>query len=278
MALASLRFASDLLRRLGEELTPSPVNGIIELVKNAYDADATECTVTLVQPQMVRGKVREYGRLTIEDNGDGMNLKDFRDGWLILGRSRKRADRPTRRGRRPVGDKGLGRLTALRLGRTVSVISRPRGRSALEHTLNIDWRRFERSVTPNEVKLDIRSKASGGRLPPGTMIIIDWIERPLSTAELELLGRALRLIANPFVVATDPFEVVLSVDGVSTDISMGEDAPLKAAQFILEGSVDSRKIVQAKLLDGDGQVLAKAGNAELKQRFKDASAKDLGNL
>ena len=67
MARASLRFASDLLRRLGEELTPSPVNGIIELVKNAYDADATACTVTLVQPRIVRGKLREYGRLIIED-------------------------------------------------------------------------------------------------------------------------------------------------------------------------------------------------------------------
>lgn len=275
MARASLRFASDLLRRLGEELTPSPVNGIIELVKNAYDADATACTVTFVQPRIVRGKLREYGRLTIEDNGDGMNLKDFRDGWLILGRSRKRADRPTRRGRRPVGDKGLGRLTALRLGRTVSVVSRPRGRGGREYTLNIDWKRFERSVTPNQVALDIRSKVAASNRPPGTTIVIDWIERPLSAVEMELLRRGLRLIANPFVAATDPFEVVLNVDDEAADIAMGEDAPLKAAQFILEGSVDARKRMQAKLLDGDGQVLAQADNAGLKARFKDASAKDL---
>ena len=275
MARASLRFASDLLRRLGEELTPSPVNGIIELVKNAYDADATACTVTLVQPRIVRGKLREYGRLIIEDNGDGMSLKDFRDGWLILGRSRKHADRPTRSGRHPVGDKGLGRLTALRLGRTVSVVSLPRGRSGREYTLNIDWKRFERSVTPNQVTLDIRSKVAGSNRSPGTTITIEWIERPLSTAELELLQRGLRLIANPFVAATDHFDVVLNVDGEATDIAMGEDAPLKAAQFILEGSVDARKRMQAKLLDGNGQVLAQADNADLKTRFKDVSARDL---
>ena len=131
MARASLRFASDLLRRLGEELTPSPVNGIIELVKNAYDADATRCTVTFTQPRIVRGRLKTPGRLVIEDNGDGMGLNDFRDGWLILGRSRKRSDRPTRRGRRPVGDKGLGRLTALRLGaRSASLPNRAGGLGA----------------------------------------------------------------------------------------------------------------------------------------------------
>lgn len=275
MARASLRFASDLLRRLGEELTPSPVNGIIELVKNAYDADATNCTVTFTQPRITRGKLREPGRLVIEDNGDGMGLKDFRDGWLILGRSRKKADRPTRRGRRPVGDKGLGRLTALRLGQTVSVASRPRGRGGREYTLSIDWRRFDRSVTPNQVPLDVRSKAATSSSKPGTKIVIDNIVRPLSAVELELLRRGLRLIANPFVAATDPFEVVLSVDGKDTDITLGSDAPLKSAQFILEGSIDSRKRMQAKLLDGEGRVLDRADHAALVQRYRDAATKDL---
>jgi hypothetical protein len=36
-----LRFAADVLRRLGEELNPSPEQGMLELVRNAYDADAT---------------------------------------------------------------------------------------------------------------------------------------------------------------------------------------------------------------------------------------------
>lgn len=275
MARASLRFASDLLRRLGEELTPSPVNGIIELVKNAYDADATRCTVTFTQPRIVRGRLKTPGRLVIEDNGDGMGLNDFRDGWLILGRSRKRSDRPTRRGRRPVGDKGLGRLTALRLGRTVSVASQPRGRPGREYVLNIDWRRFERSVTPNQVPLEVRSKAAAKATTPGTRIVIEQIERALSASELELLRRGLRLIANPFVAVTDPFDVVLSVDGQDADITLGGDAALKSAQFILEGSVDGRKRMQVSLLDGEGRALARADHKAMVQRFRDAATKDL---
>lgn len=275
MAKASLRFASDLLRRLGEELTPSPVNGIIELVKNAYDADATECTVTLTQPQFKRGKLTIAGCLVIEDNGTGMELKDFRDGWLILGRSRKKSDKPTPRGRRPVGDKGLGRLTALRLGQSVTVVSRPESASAREYVLTIDWQRFERSVTPNQVALNIASRRAVALHAPGTRIVIDQIERPISGVELDLLRRGLGLIANPFVAATDPFKVVLSVDGQEADISLRTDESLKLSQFILEGSVDGRKRMRATLLDGAGKVLEKTDHAGLTQRYRDAAVKDL---
>ncbi len=40
------KFSPSILNRLGEELIPNPDQGIIELVKNAYDADATKCTVS----------------------------------------------------------------------------------------------------------------------------------------------------------------------------------------------------------------------------------------
>jgi hypothetical protein len=41
--VANFRFATDILRRLGEELNPNIDQGILELVKNAYDADARTC-------------------------------------------------------------------------------------------------------------------------------------------------------------------------------------------------------------------------------------------
>jgi len=40
-----LRFSTAILRLLGEELNPSPDQGILELIKNSYDADAKRCTV-----------------------------------------------------------------------------------------------------------------------------------------------------------------------------------------------------------------------------------------
>ena len=76
-----LRFAPDVLVRLGEELNPSPEQGILELVRNSYDADAATSTVELTDVSS------PGGRLTITDDGTGMTREQLRDAWLVLGRS-----------------------------------------------------------------------------------------------------------------------------------------------------------------------------------------------
>src|SRR6516165_1241779 len=78
-----LRFSTEMLRRLGEELNPHPDQGILELVRNAYDADATECRVELTNTQQSGGTVR------VSDNGTGMTADAIRQGWLVLGSSEK---------------------------------------------------------------------------------------------------------------------------------------------------------------------------------------------
>ena len=80
----NFRFSTDILRRLGEELNPSPDQGILELVKNAYDADARVCSIELSDTD------RSGGTVTVTDDGDGMTAAEIRDGWLVLGRSRKK--------------------------------------------------------------------------------------------------------------------------------------------------------------------------------------------
>src|SRR5258708_31550784 len=109
MASGHLCFAPDILRRLGEELISHAEQGILELVRNAYDADAVNCTVEL------DGTEQPGGTLRVRDDGIGMNQDAIRSGWLILGRSAKPAGRTTPRfGLHQVGEKGLGRLAALR--------------------------------------------------------------------------------------------------------------------------------------------------------------------
>src|SRR5947209_15757499 len=95
-----LRFSTEMLRRLGEELNPHTDQGILELVRNAYDADATECVVELINTQSVGGTVR------ISDNGEGMTTESIRKGWLVLGASEKVRIAETARNRFPIGNKG----------------------------------------------------------------------------------------------------------------------------------------------------------------------------
>src|SRR6266481_4950067 len=119
MSEANLRFSPEILKRFGEELNPNPDQGILELVKNAYDANALTCTVELTGTNVIGGTIH------VKDTGDGMDEEDILNGWLILGESSKSAEGITRLGRSPVGNKGLGRLAALRMGAKSTLVTRP---------------------------------------------------------------------------------------------------------------------------------------------------------
>ena len=75
------KFAMDIFTRLGEELLPHPAHGLIELVKNSYDADALECRVEL------QGTNDLGGTILISDDGVGMYLKAIDEGWFLIGGS-----------------------------------------------------------------------------------------------------------------------------------------------------------------------------------------------
>src|SRR5690349_1199893 len=130
----SFKFSPEILARLGEELVPNPTDGLLELVKNAYDADAGKCTIKVTKRT-----------IRIEDDGDGMDDTDIVEGWLLIGGSRKDTTKPTSKGRTPAGNKGLGRLAALRLGSKVSLTSRPRNRLGKEYKIEVDWRQVDES-------------------------------------------------------------------------------------------------------------------------------------
>ena len=127
-----LRFSPSILKRLGEELNPNPDHGLLELVKNAYDADARECTVRLIDTHEPNGTV------LVADDGIGMNREAIEAQWLVLGQTTKSINVPTKLGRIPVGNKGLGRLAALRMGNLVSLVSRPEQEPRFAYELDID--------------------------------------------------------------------------------------------------------------------------------------------
>jgi signal transduction histidine kinase len=186
-----LRFAPDVLKRLGEELNPSPEQGILELVRNAYDADASRCAVKL------SAVAKKGGTLTIEDDGKGMDPEQLRTAWLVLGRSPKAAHERTERfGRLTVGSKGLGRLAALRLGSVAHLRTRPAATPGVEYRLAFDWARFASAETIDAVPLDVETCAT--TLPAGTTIVVSNLERPLTKNEVTRLARALVLLATPF--------------------------------------------------------------------------------
>ncbi|NJL27306.1 MAG: hypothetical protein HC897_05135 [Thermoanaerobaculia bacterium] len=150
------RFTVDthLFTELGELLVGRESTALIELVKNAYDADATEVVVYgehLGDPKR--------GRIVISDNGVGMDPETFERGFLrIASRTRLTEDRKSVRWkRRYTGAKGVGRLAAHKLARRLDVISVPwqgEGRSGAPMpgmAGHIDWDEIEKVETLDEI-------------------------------------------------------------------------------------------------------------------------------
>src|SRR6266567_386834 len=111
-----------LFRELGELLVGRDSTALVELIKNAYDADATE---VIVYGEAL-GDI-ERGWIRITDDGVGMSRTDFENGFLrIASRLKESSDRRSPRFRRRfTGAKGIGRLAAHKLARTVEVSSVP---------------------------------------------------------------------------------------------------------------------------------------------------------
>ncbi len=237
-----IRFAPDILRRLGEELNPHPDQGIIELVKNAYDANARVCTVTL------KDTGKAGGTVIVTDDGDGLDGKAIESSWLVLGKSGKAKKDLTRLGRVPAGSKGLGRLAALRLGERATLESRPRGTLTNEFVLDIDWKDFDGASVVEDVDLSIEERARSST-KPGTTIKLAKLRNALSDSAVKRLARQIVLLADPFGDSPDSFRPKLVAKGHAAQEKLVQKRYFSAAQYH----------VVAELADGKATATVFAG-------------------
>ncbi|MCY3922516.1 MAG: sensor histidine kinase [Chloroflexi bacterium] len=245
MKTATFRFSTDILRRLGEELITSFDQGIVELVKNSYDADATKCTIQLVDTNAPGGTV------VITDDGDGMSSEDVSEGWLVLGRSRKVPSERTARNRLPAGSKGLGRLAALRLGKEVSLVTRSRDEPNTEFSTCIRWADFGPHKVVEDVLLPIRRSESEGN--HGTRIEIRGLRTCVSEREVKALARELLLLADPF---GDPagFTPTLIAPEFEELESLVQRAYFDDCEYHLVATLDEAGCASAKVFDQSGKL------------------------
>lgn len=176
----TLNFIADahLVKVLGEQLIASERVGILELVKNAYDAGASYCNVRIEKIPGLK-KIAASNNLynefdgpviVFEDDGRGMSMNEIENGWLRpastlktnikerMKDERKKAEesgtlatyekfistlKKEHGNRIPLGEKGVGRFATNRLGRYLLIKTKVKTKD-FEYVLKINWDDFDK--------------------------------------------------------------------------------------------------------------------------------------
>lgn len=187
-----IRFSVDagIINRLGKELVGKHETAVSELVKNAYDADATEVTLTF------ENALQPGGTLYIKDNGQGMTRDQLINGFMRLSSSQKIHNPISDRyNRTRAGKKGIGRFATQRLGNRLTIITQTiEAPNAIK--ISINWDDFETdkdllSIT-NQVEQVAKTREEG------TDLIIDGLREGWSDATIKRVFRYTSELLQPF--------------------------------------------------------------------------------
>jgi signal transduction histidine kinase len=243
LAPAAFSVSARVAMQLGRESVASSNTAIVELVKNAYDADARKVTLKFTNLSS-----RE-ATLVISDNGHGMTEAELREHWLCIGTTNKQDSRLSKAGRVQTGEKGLGRLGLDRLCERTTLQTRRKLSFEEENQ-----RELFPDLKPSAVELDIRwdrYQVRGQRLETinhevyslehldfdpvtgddadfsnGTRMILRGLKDIWSKARLTELADELSLMLSPFADREDfsiEMDTGLGLDGVDGEVNAPGD-------------------------------------------------------
>jgi signal transduction histidine kinase len=257
---ANLRPRARIMRTLGDELISSEMVAVIELVKNAYDADATRVLVRLREPLEP-----DEGGIDVMDDGHGMALDTVLGAYLEPATSFRRDNvRSEELGRAVTGEKGIGRFAVSRLANELELVSRRPGEEAETRVL-FDWRRFDdpdayldqvdlvwereepRDIAPGGLVEALWADGPPlvGRLERGTILKMRGLRAHWGRDELEELRTGLSRLISPFhyeseIERADRFSIRMEAPEAFADLSGTIEPPesLQSPHYVLKGKVE----------------------------------------
>lgn len=226
-----IRPAARLIHTIGSDLIGDSYAALVELVKNSYDADATNVDIEFKYTKIGNENALV---ISIKDDGHGMDFDTVINKWLVPATNDKLKRKVSEKGTRTLqGRKGIGRFAASILGQemTLSTIDEKGEKSEAV----IDWRIFKTDEYLENIELLVERKKTNE--PSGTEILIvakdekyneiiineegteesiEKIDSKLSywnRDSLEQLINELRKLISPFEVSTDDeFKINLSFE------------------------------------------------------------------
>lgn len=205
----NFRVKPRLLAVLGDQLIRDANIAVFELVKNAYDANATHCTVLLDNIEDSNN-----AKIIVKDDGEGMDKEIIVNSWMVIATDNKFLKRVKgdlkKNERLPLGEKGLGRLSLHKLGLMVKLITRTKNGS--EYVVDFDLEKISGIDDFNNAGI-ILHKREPETFPGkkhGTKLIITKLREQWTRGEVRRLHRAINGLRSPFKGPED-FDVTLMV-------------------------------------------------------------------
>ncbi len=158
-----IRPAARLLRTIGQDLIKDVYAAIMELVKNAYDADSRDGVVSFDYDEDAKRLL-----VVVEDHGHGMDFDTVVNKWLVPATDDKLKRKRSAKGRTLQGRKGIGRFAAAILGDRILMETTARG---ITTSLLLDMAALDEIEYLDELVLDIAEQKTGS--PDGTRIEIE---------------------------------------------------------------------------------------------------------
>ncbi|MBD3617860.1 MAG: sensor histidine kinase [Chromatiales bacterium] len=162
-SIQKIRPAARLLRTIGQDLIKDVYAAIVELVKNAYDADSPSVVIGFNYQEPANRLL-----IMVEDCGHGMDFDTVVNQWLVPATDDKLRRKRSTGGRVLQGRKGIGRFAAAILGDRIFMETTKCG---VTTSLLLDMEALEKLQYLDQLELDIEEAHTGA--PDGTRIEIE---------------------------------------------------------------------------------------------------------
>ena len=209
---------------IGRDLIQDPYAAVVELVKNAYDADANKVTISFIKyvtskEALPDGSEKEnYGiKISIEDDGHGMTRSVVTDKWMVPSTDDKQIRKLSPNGRIMQGRKGIGRYASAILGNDLFL----KTISAEDHNrteLLVNWSDFE--TAPYLSDVDILIETSETSENAGTTLLMTGDEiflQEWNDIQFKQLKKELKKLMTPVkdtkVSQDSSFDIYLTIEG-----------------------------------------------------------------
>ena len=207
-----------LLRELGERLIGRSYIALAELVKNSYDADATDCMIEFSGNQ-----------IAVSDNGNGMSEREFHTHWMRIGTTHKNSKRiSSRLGRPMTGSKGLGRLSVQFLAEKMTLESSTAADSWRYLHASVDWTGIRRGKDISTVQVQWEMRPGKRKYPngrtTGTTVVLKTLRSKWDANAIEHLGKQVWTLQSPFMRSDPPSATDFHVDIDAPDIDRAAES------------------------------------------------------